>query len=510
MRIKTCFLILLGILPFEGSYAQVPTVSGISRNTVSNLHGEGNRLWAGPHLNFTDDNGNVWKLAPVDSIQKGRGSVYSLDAEGSVIWVGLGYVQRQKTTDSAEPVSQGFTFSEDGGQTWKFRLPALDAPQDSLLTYGVSVIKALPVTTPVQSPPYDIDYDPVRGWIWTAGWAGGVRVSKDKGISWQRAILPPDNQSETTPNVPQNFYLTPVPRGVNRPGQENHKGFSVLVDETGTVWAGTSAGLNRSLDGVAWQKRTFNGSTNGLLGNWVISIEEQPTTARNPIWVACWKALDQKENFGVVVTRDGGQSFEQMLQGERIYDFAFDGSTIYAAGDNGLFVSNNDGRLWYAIRDFRDTTQPDRYIRPNAKVYSVAVVNGALWVGMQDGLLRSLDNGKTWKLFRTEIPVNPQSPTETVPKVATYAYPNPFSPATDQITRIRYDLNQNQTITVRIFDFGMNLIRTLVTGESRAQGTREEIWDGRDNRGIRVANGPYFYTVSSAEGTFRGKILVLE
>ncbi len=510
MHIKVWFLMFLGMLCFGISYAQIPTVSGISRNAVSNLHGKGGRLWVGSQLNFTDDNGTSWKLASVDSIQKGRGSVYSLDAEGQVIWVGLGYSQRQKTTDSVEPVSQGFAFSEDGGQTWKFRLPALDAPQDSLLSYGVSVIKALPVTTPVQSPPYDIDYDPVRGWVWTAGWAGGIRVSKDKGITWQRAILPPDSQSETDPNVPQFFYMTPVPKGKTRPGQENHKGFSVLVDETGTTWAGTSGGLNRSFDGVAWKKISFNGSLNGLLGNWITSIEEQPSVGRNPIWVACWKALDQKESFGVVVTRDGGQTFEQMLHGEKIYDFAFDGTSIYAAGDNGLFISHNDGRSWLSVRDFRDASQPDRYLRPSAKVYAVSMVNGALWVGMQDGLLRSLDQGKTWKLFRTEIPVNPSNPTNTIPKVDTYAYPNPFSPSTDQVIRIRYDITQSQQVTLRIFDFGMNLVRTLVAGETRNQGSREELWDGRDNRGIQVANGPYLYTVSSAEGTFRGKILVLE
>lgn len=509
MRIKICFLMLLGMFSLGISYAQIPTVSGISRNTVSNLHGEGGRLWVGSQLNFTDDNGTTWKLAPVDSIQKGRGSVYSLDAEGQVIWVGLGYSQRQKTTDSVEPVSQGFAFSEDGGQTWKFRLPALDAPQDSLLTYGVSVIKALPVTTPVQSPPYDIDYDSGRGWIWTAGWAGGIRVSKDKGITWQRAILPPDTQAETNPNVPQNFYLTPVPRGKSRPGNENHKGFAVLVDEMGTIWAGTSGGLNRSMDGLAWTKSVYDGGANGLVGNWITSIEEQPTTGRNPVWVACWRA-EQKENFGVVVTRDGGQTFEQMLHGEKIYDFAFEGNSIYAAGDNGLFISHDNGRSWLSVRDFRDTTQPDRYIRPNAKIYAVSIVNEALWVGMQDGLLRSLDKGKTWKLFRTEIPVNPATPANEIPKVETYAYPNPFSPSTDQVIRIRYDLIKAESVTIRIFDFGMNLVRTLVSGEARNQGSREELWDGRDNRGVQVANGPYFYTVSSGEGTSRGKILVLE
>jgi hypothetical protein len=515
------FLAWLGMLDFgvqaqpinarvTAELAPAATTTGIAKNSVTNLHSEGSTLWVGPMLNFTKDNGQIWNIAEVDSIRKGRGTVFSLDVEGNVIWVGLGFSERQKTTDSIEPVGQGFAFSEDGGQTWKFRLPPLDAQGDSLITYGVSQLKGLPVVTPVQSPPYDVDYDPQTGWVWTAGWASGIRVSKDKGITWQRVILPPDALSSLDPNTLYDFYYTPSTRGKTRPGNENHKGFSVLVDETGTVWAGTSGGLNRSTNGgTAWQKFTYNGSTDGLLGNWITAIEEQPVAGRNPIWATNWRALNTKEEYGAVVTRDGGKTFERYLLGEKIYDFAFNGNTIYAAGDNGLFISDTNGQTWRSIRDFRDASQPDRYIRPDAKAYSVALTNGVLWVGTSDGLFQSADGGKTWKLYRTEIPLHPQTPTTTIPDVATYAYPNPFSPSADSVVRIRYELKADQDVTIRIFDFGMNVVRTLVKNR-RAAGVREDVWDGRDDRGLRIANAPYFYMVSSSEGTFKGKILVLE
>ena len=128
-------------------------------------------------------------------------------------------------------------------------------------------------------------------------------------------------------------------------------------------------------------------------------------------------------------------------------------------------------------------------------------------MGTDDGLLKSSDRAKTWSLFRSEVPLNPDTPTTAVPTVETYAYPNPFSPTSDGIVRIRYELDANQSVTVRIFDFSSRLIRTLTDG-SQSTGTREVSWDGSDDRGARVANGIYFYTVD-ADQSASGKILVV-
>jgi hypothetical protein len=36
------------------------------------------------------------------------------------------------------------------------------------------------------------------------------------------------------------------------------------------------------------------------------------------------------------------------------------------------------------------------------------------------------------------------------------------------------------------------------------------VWDGTDRGGLRVPNGPYFYTVDTDARTVRGKILLVE
>jgi photosystem II stability/assembly factor-like uncharacterized protein len=478
---------------------------GILSNSISNLQADGLRLWVGPYLNVTNDGGASWQVADSDSLFGSSNRVFSLDAEGDVLVVGLG--KSDASSGQAVPTAAGFLVSADGGQTFEYRYPQLDQPTDTTVTYGVSVLQSLPVIVPQQSPPYDIDYDPSSGRIWVAGWASGVRKSDDFGRTWERVVLPPDDLEAIYPDSAYAFRLEPR-RGSS--GSLNHMGFGVLVDASSAVWAGTAGGVNLSLDGgSSWRKMKADGTAGSLTGNWVVSIEEQILPGDDVVWMATWNTGEvDGEQFGVTYTSDHGITLHQALHGERIYDFAFDGATIYAAGDNGLFISEDAGATWRSVRAFRDREDGSRIVRPGTSVFAVERVGDALWVGTGDGLLKSLDGGGSWTLYRTEVPPHPDEPTERVPDVETFAYPNPFSPAGDQFVRIRTEVDSASDVSVRIFDFGMNLVREF-SGPGGA-GIVELRWDGMDERGTRVANGPYFYEVRSGKERFRGKILVIE
>jgi len=66
--------------------------------------------------------------------------------------------------------------------------------------------------------------------------------------------------------------------------------------------------------------------------------------------------------------------------------------------------------------------------------------------------------------------------------------PNPFNPS----TTIRYDVpSEGGAVTLRIYDVGGRLVRTLVEGPQTA-GQKTVIWDGKDDGGRSVASGVYF------------------
>ena len=81
-------------------------------------------------------------------------------------------------------------------------------------------------------------------------------------------------------------------------------------------------------------------------------------------------------------------------------------------------------------------------------------------------------------------------------------YPNPFHAGRENTT-IQYYLNKSANVKMRIYDLFGNLVRTLdfSPGEEGGQMGRNRVpWDGRNGRGIVVANGGYICRVEVKAG----------
>ncbi|MCK5597722.1 MAG: right-handed parallel beta-helix repeat-containing protein [Candidatus Eisenbacteria sp.] len=81
--------------------------------------------------------------------------------------------------------------------------------------------------------------------------------------------------------------------------------------------------------------------------------------------------------------------------------------------------------------------------------------------------------------------------------------PNPFSPATN----IRYAIPVAGDVNLRIYNTAGQVVRVLVN-EPREAGSHEELWDGCDDSGRRLASGVYFARLA-VDGKTRVRKLAL-
>lgn len=480
---------------------------------------EPGNLWTGTSkgLARTTDFGNSWQSFRGNSKFPHNG-IFSLATNGNTIWTSTGY--DTEIEGGSVQTGGGYTFSLDNGISWDYVPQTLDDPNAKYIQYGINdSVWILPVTVPQQNVTFDISITP-SGTVYIASWSSSLRRSYDNGQTWERILLPLDNRMSISP---WDTLWTYAPSDTLRqqriftrfdPRQNfNMLAFSVFAVDDDTIWCGTAGGVNKSTDaGVSWVRLTHQNQTKPILGNWVIAIDEQRVNGKSRIWTTNWRANDYEEDYGISYTDDGGLSWKNLLHGVKAYDFAFKDSIVYIATDLGVYRTSDWGISFQKFSDFVD--ELPRVSIPSPKVYSVVVVNDTVLIGTDDGLVMTIDNdmhlfGSTWKAFRAYQQLGT--------KAETYAYPNPYSPSLDNIVRIHYGATNlsasgNREVSIEVFDFGMNRVRTLITKAQRSVAQEfDEFWDGRTDGGELVPNGVYFYrlVIDNDEPQF-GKILVLQ
>jgi ligand-binding sensor domain-containing protein len=242
-----------------------------------------------------------------------------------------------------------------------------------------------------------------------------------------------------------------------------------------------------------------------MLGNWIIRQRQNPYD--NKVWMTNWITLPG-DRQGLVATSDKGFTFEQHLVNEDILDITFNGSTIFAAGRNGLFISPDNGTTWIKQPQIRSSNS---FLKENASFQTAAKTTERVWIGTNDGLISTSNNGQSWEITRVDFPMSGgniflSSSSET----NTYAYPSPFSRTQDGIIRIRFNATSTGTASVELMDFGMDRIVRLPDVQVNQPGIYEVSWNGLSSNGGRVANGPVFYSINVGGERINGKFLMLD
>ncbi len=402
----------------------------------------------------------------------------------------------------------GIKVSTDYGRSWNSYPQPMDGMTDTVVTYGLNNIHALPVVVPQQNLSYDIAISRTKGdtlnyTIWITSFAGGLRKSTDYGVSWQRVLLPPDDLDSIYTGGVYNFVLNP---NINL----NHRLFSVVAVNDSTLLAGSANGINVSRDwGVSWRKYNFQNSGSGtsrVSGNFVVKFHVQKYGSREIWWAASRKANDNNEVDALSYSTNHGYSWEYTLGGYRPNGISSKDSIVFGYTDGGMWRANFGKFDWSKPSLIADPVSKD-LCRSNS-FYSGNYINDTLYFGSADGMLRTKLTvspwSSPWKIFRACG--NLTSTSET------YAAPNPFSP-NNEVTRLFFKTSKPVSkVTIKIFDFGMNPVRTVIQNATRTNNdVNFAIWDGRNDDGYIPANAVYFYRIEVDDETpFWGKVILMK
>ncbi|MBK9331020.1 MAG: hypothetical protein IPM96_01125 [Ignavibacteria bacterium] len=487
-----------------------------SKNPISNFITDillnGDTVWfgTGSGIMRTIDNFNSFEyyygLAPF-----GTDDIAGFNLNGRIIAASTAV--SEEINGESVPTGTGIKVSTDYGVNWSAYPQPVDSQSDSTIIYGSNTIYALPVTVRQQNLAYDIavtktQNDTANYTIWICSFAGGLRKSTDYGASWIRVLLPPDNLDSINVNT-SGYTFTLNPRD-----NLNHRAFTIAAVNDSTIYVGTANGINYSDSwGVNWRKYNFqntdpNATGNGVSGNFVVSLDVQKFDNNEILWGATRRAESPSEFDALSFTSNGGLNWKSTLPNIKPNGMSFYGSLVYGFTDDGLYRSEFGNFNWAKAGVIYDERTKDQL--RTTQFYSGNHKGDTLYFGSADGLLRTTELGQPWigkwTIYRAVSSINLSS------DLKTYAAPNPFSPD-DEITRIFYKSpSASSKISIKIFDFGMNPVRTLIQNATRT-GTDElyTSWDGRNDIGQRIANGVYFYRVEiNEDDPVWGKIILLE
>ncbi|MDD5360750.1 MAG: hypothetical protein PHN88_01350 [Ignavibacteria bacterium] len=478
-------------------------------NFITDIYKSGDTIWfgTGSGIMRTTDNFNSFDYY-LGSDPFGADDIFGFNIKNNMFVVTTAI--SQEINGESVSVGTGVKVSTDYGKTWNSHPQPMDGRYDTTITYGANTLHSLPVVVPQQNVSYDIAITRTKGdtlnyTIWVTGFSSGLRKSTDYGSTWQRVLLPPDNLDSIYLGGVYNFALNP---NINL----NHRLFSVQAINDSTLLAGSANGINVSRDwGVSWRKYNYQNSGNGthrVSGNFVVKFHVQKYGSREIWWASTRRAEDNNEQNALSYSTNHGYSWEYTLAGYSPNGIGSRDSVVYGFTDGGLWRANFGIFDWSKPSLIADPVSKD-LCRSNS-FYSGSYINDTLYIGGADGLLRTRETGSPWnapwKIYRACGDIISGSTSTS------YAAPNPFSPNME-VTRIFYKTGKpSSKVTIKIFDFAMNPVRTLIQNAARTGADVQfSIWDGKNNDGYVAANAVYFYRIEVDDDTpVWGKIILMQ
>src|SRR5208282_241685 len=129
----------------------------------------------------------------------------------------------------------------------------------------------------------------------------------------------------------------------------------------------------------------------------VIPLATAPRVRSLQMGEKAWFAATDE---GLFISVDQGKRwYGQTIEGEREFSVvnSYEDGTVTLAGLKGAYLSRDGGKTW-------TTVALPKYV---SGVYSLTMTPGpALWLGTRQGALRSTDGGQTWQYMLGGLPKN--------------------------------------------------------------------------------------------------------
>jgi len=495
---KKLTTVLILILPAATAVASVSIslqdgISGLTSNSVIDIAHDSSSIWLGTGggAAVTFDEGETWTTYG-EGHGLPRDEVSALAANDRAVWVASSH--SETVGSESVPFGDGISLTTDGGAGWETFTPK-QITWPGMLSYDLAI------------------YDSI---VFSACFYGGLIRSTDFGVTWEN-LYPSQLDSINSDSVDFNNNI--FSRLTNR-------FFSVQVDTTAfpdtfSVWGGSAAGITHFYFLRDTTTQTFNTYPDSIFhithddttvtdslrlpGDFVVALGLQKTSEGRTIWAGCRPAFSGY--LRVAYSHDDGAIWHEAPIGGisntvEAWDFSFADDTVYVATGYGLYMSSGDYSSWTLLSGFRDPSDQTFY-QDNAPFFSVDVVDGVVWGGGSDGIVKgSPDSG--WDVFRSS-----RDPEDH------YAYPSPFSPiqSTRKGTTIHFKPQADTWATIGIYDINLEPVKMIVSRIFRRGGVESDdiIWDGTNGDRELVANGVYFYRIELDSGDdLWGKVVVIK
>lgn len=227
--------------------------------------------------------------------------------------------------------------------------------------------------------------------VWVAG-DGGLYWSEDFGETWAALSLTPDVRSLLLSRWPKAdpTVFVGTPAGLLR-SRDGGKTFAATSLRDATVrrldWPGPAlfVASDRGLLLTKDEGESFAEPGKGLPSGPVRASVASSFFSIDPV------AFAAPASGGVYRSSDGGATWVATgLAGEPVYDFAWLGPFLYAAGESGFYRSEDAGAHWTRLA--ASPGRPARLLFPLAPAAGVEA-----FLATDRGIFRTLDAGEHWQ-----------------------------------------------------------------------------------------------------------------